>query len=72
MRPHLEYCVQLWSPQYRRDTDLLEHIQGRATKMIPGMEHLSYKVSLRELGLFILDKAPGRSHISLSICKGGM
>ena len=24
VRPHLEYCIQMWSPQYRSDTDLLE------------------------------------------------
>ena len=52
MRSHLEYCVQVWSPQYRRDTDLLEHIQRRATKMIQGMKQLSYEDRLRELGLF--------------------
>ena len=23
LRPHLEYRVQMWSPQYRRDMDLL-------------------------------------------------
>jgi len=41
----------MWSPQYRRDMNLLEHVQKRATKMIQGMEHLPYKDMLRELGL---------------------
>ena len=40
VRPHLEYCIQMGSPQYRIDVDLLEHIQGRAIKMIQGMEYL--------------------------------
>jgi len=32
MRPHLEYCVQLWSPEHRTDMDLLEQVWKRSTK----------------------------------------
>ena len=69
VRPHLEYCIQMWSPQHRRGMDLLEDLQRRATKMIQGMEHLPHNDTLRELGLFSLEKDSGRPESSHSISK---
>ncbi|RMC11645.1 hypothetical protein DUI87_11767 [Hirundo rustica rustica] len=31
---HLECCLQLWSPQHRKDIDLSERVHRRATKLI--------------------------------------
>jgi len=56
VRPHLEFCIQLWSPQHRKDLHLVGLGPEEATKMIRGVEHLSCEKRLSEGGLSSLEK----------------
>ena len=54
IRPHLEYCPQVWSPYLIKDINILENIQRRATNIVPEICNLSYEDRLKELNLFPL------------------
>ena len=53
--PHFEYCIQAWSTYLRKCIDVLEKIQRRATKLIPGLRDLRYEERLKKCGLTTLE-----------------
>ena len=55
VRPHLGYCIQAWNPHLRKDIDMIEKIQRRTTKLIPGLRDLRYEERLKECGLTTIE-----------------
>ena len=51
VRPHLEYANVIWHPILQRQKIILEKVQRRATKIVPGLKNLSYEDRLISLNL---------------------
>jgi len=51
---YMEYCTAAWSPYYVKDTELIEKIQYRFTKIITEVNHFLYTYRLLKLGPWTL------------------
>ena len=51
VRPVLEFANVVWMPRFQKDIDLLENVQKRATKLVPGMKDKNYNERLKLMKL---------------------
>jgi hypothetical protein len=56
VRPILEYASPVWSPSLVKDINLVESVQRRFTKYLPGLSGKSYEDRLKDLKLDSLEK----------------
>jgi ribonucleases P/MRP protein subunit RPP40 len=56
VRPHIEYCVQAWSPYLVNDADTLERVQKAAANLVPSLKKFNYQERLNILGLTTLQR----------------
>jgi len=56
VRPHLEYCIQAWSPHLKKDKACLETVQRPATRILKCLKKLPYETRLKRLGLYSLER----------------
>ena len=50
----MEFCIQTWSPYMVKDIEVLEKVQHRVTRMVPGLKRLPYEDRLRRLDIYSL------------------
>ena len=51
VRTHPKSNKVIWAPRYKKDVELLEQVQMRATKQVPGLRDMEYSDRLKHLKL---------------------
>ena len=67
VRPRLEYCVQTWCPYLKKDIDMIERVQRRATKLIEGYSAVAYDDRLRKNRVNLSRKAQSKRGLDSGI-----
>ena len=51
IRQHLEYRTPIWNPLSKKLIVMIENVQRRASRQIPGLSHLNYQKRLETMEL---------------------
>ena len=72
VRPHLDYCIPVWRPSLQRDVDLLESVQRRMTRIVPGSASIPYHERLEHMNITSLETRRFRADLieTFKILKG--
>ena len=54
IRPHLEYANVIWHPYLKKDIDLIERVQHRATKIVPSLSQLPYEERFKKINSILV------------------
>ena len=66
IRPILEYCTVIWFPLYKTDSQEIEKVQRRASKLVPTLKDLPYPERLKTLNLTTLAYRRNRTDMTKS------
>lgn len=67
VHPHLESCVQVWGPQFKKDVEVLECVQRKATMLVIKLKRMSYEEQIRTLDLSSLEERRLRDYL-IALC----
>ena len=51
IRPHVEFCIQAWSPHFVENIEVLERVQKAATNLVRQLRKCSYPARLKKIGI---------------------
>jgi len=63
VRPHVEYCVSIWSLFYKKDKETIERVKHRFTRLFKELRGLPYNGRLSELCLWSLEECHYRADL---------